>query len=133
MDVFQGPFKDGTEGTPDYRYFSALYLLLRVGNELYIIVVFLSSYSNISRHEKWLVSGLFHVFIGMLFFILKPYKKVWMSHVDGFMFTLTGISLIAVMSSLLILKALLFLSVLFVIVFVVYTIFTCIRKCCKSN
>ena len=28
MDVFQGPFKDGTNGTKDYRYFSGFLLLL---------------------------------------------------------------------------------------------------------
>ena len=30
MDVFQGPFKDGTNGTKDYRYFSGFLLLLNL-------------------------------------------------------------------------------------------------------
>ena len=30
MDIFQGSFKDGTEGTKDYRYFASLYLMIRV-------------------------------------------------------------------------------------------------------
>ena len=30
MDTFQGYYKDGTNGTRDYRYFVALFLILRV-------------------------------------------------------------------------------------------------------
>ena len=31
MEVFQGGFKDGTQGTLDYRYFASFYLFSRVG------------------------------------------------------------------------------------------------------
>ena len=31
VDTFQGWYKDGTEGTYDYRTLSALYMLLRIG------------------------------------------------------------------------------------------------------
>ena len=31
-------------------------------------------------------NGIFHVSMGVLFFLLKPYKKVWMSNVDGIIF-----------------------------------------------
>ena len=34
--------------------------------------------------------GIFQVSMGVLFFILKSYKKVWMSNVDGIIFTLVG-------------------------------------------
>lgn len=34
--------------------------------------------------------GVIQFSIGALFFILKPYKKAWMSKVDGIIFTLLG-------------------------------------------
>ena len=34
--------------------------------------------------------GVMQILIGLLFLILKPYKKVWMSNVDGIIFTLAG-------------------------------------------
>ena len=134
MDVFQGPFKDGTEGTPDYRYFSALYLLLRIGNGLYIFVEYLTNYSHNFNHDKWLVSALFHVFLGMILLIIKPYKKVWMSHFDGLMFILTGVIFIFIATSVLIiikiiLKIISSFILLVLIVAVVHTICTCTRKC----
>ena len=42
MDTFQGWYKDGTEGTYDYRPLSALYMLLRmalVGEFLAVIAL----------------------------------------------------------------------------------------------
>ena len=136
MDVFQGPFKDGTEGTPDYRYFSALHLLLRIGNGLNIFVEYLTNYNrDIIVYLKWLVAALFYIFLGMLLLIIKPYKKVWMSHFDGLIFTSTGVCLILFLSPLpvLIFKILLSLSLLFVIPTVVYTICTCAKKCKNRN
>ena len=74
MDTFQGWYKDGTEGTYDYRSLSALYMLLRVGlvGE-YLIVIGLNMHDN--GGLKWFVTGLMHAFLGIFFFIVKPYKK----------------------------------------------------------
>ena len=134
MDIFHGPFKDGTEGTPDYRYFSALYLLLRIGNGLYIFVEYLTNYSHNFNRDKLLASALFHVFLGMILLIIKPYKKVWMSHFDGLIFISTGVFLIFIATSFLIiikiiLKIISSFILLVLIVAVVYTICTCTRKC----
>ena len=133
MDVFQGPFKDGTEGTRDYRYFSAVYLLLRIGNGIYIVLVFFTNYNHEFTPVRWLVSALIHVFLGMLFFAIKPYKKVWMNNVDGLLLTFIGVSLIFLISSSQVvrtlIKALLPLSLLIVFVTVVYTICNCTKKC----
>ena len=35
MDVFQGSYKDGTNGTRDYRYFSALFLFLQLTDNIF--------------------------------------------------------------------------------------------------
>ena len=79
-DVFQGWYKDGTEGTPDYRALSALYMLLRIiyGAGFLVLIVY--------RHHYILGSyllGLSHVFLGTFFLIAMPYKKKWMNFIDG--------------------------------------------------
>ena len=90
MDTFQGWYKDGTEGTYDYRPLSALYMLLRIGLVTeYLTVIGLSLYSN--GGLKWFVTGLLHVFLATLTFIAKPYKKHWMNITDGFILMFTGL------------------------------------------
>lgn len=89
MDVFQGWYKDGTEGTFDYRPLSALYMLLRiglVGEFLTVIHISLQSGGEI----KWIATGIVHVLLGNFFLIAKPYKKRWMNIVDGLILTLFG-------------------------------------------
>ena len=91
MDTFQGWYKDGTEGTYDYRPLSALYMLLRVG----LIGEFLAviSQSQQSRGElKWITTMCFHILLGSFFLIAKPYKKHWMNIVDGLILILFGLS-----------------------------------------
>ena len=86
-DIFQGWYKDGTEGTRDYRGLSALYLLLRVA----LGGIFLTTVYIIHHKYVWNIIGLFHVFLGTFFFIAKPYKKSWMNSVDGVIITLIGV------------------------------------------
>ena len=78
MDIFQGWYKDGTEGTYDYRPLSALYMLLRVAISCLFVVKLLNGIRS-----NWYIFGLSHVFLGTFFLIAKPYKKKWMSHTDG--------------------------------------------------
>ena len=78
MDIFQGWYKDGTEGTYDYRSLSALYMLLRVALSCIFVVVLLNGIRS-----DWYLFGLSHVFLGTFFLIVKPYKKKWMSESDG--------------------------------------------------
>ena len=90
MDTFQGWYKDGTEGTYDYRPLSALYMLLRIGlvGE-FLTVIALSPHSN--GYLKWLLTGYFHILLGTCFLIAKPYKKQWMNNVDGLILIAIGI------------------------------------------
>ena len=82
MDTFQGWYKDGTEGTRDYRFISGLYFLLRIGLVCQLVVMLLMAYSN----DLWIwatpVPGISHVLLGIFFFAVKPYKKVYMNHMD---------------------------------------------------
>ena len=89
MDAFQGWYKDGTEGTRDYRQLSALYMLLRialVGEYLTVIHLSVQSKGLI----KWHVTGVLHILLGTFHFVFKPYKKKWMNIMDGLILTIVG-------------------------------------------
>ena len=90
MDTFQGWYKDGTEGTYDYRPLSALYMILRVSfvGE-YLIIIDIGRYGRADL--KAFVFGLLQIIPGTFFFIAKPYKKQWMNVIDGFILTLVGL------------------------------------------
>ena len=91
MDIFQGWYKDGTRDTRDYRPLSALCLLLRIGFGCEFIAMVLKEYKDSAVVWEWAALGVFHVMIGMFFYVAKPYKKDWMCHADGWIFTSVGI------------------------------------------
>ena len=73
MDAFQGCYKNGTDGTRDYRYFSGLYLVFRfllVSGALHII---LSGSKN---------PVLFVVIFSFSFALCRPYKNNCFNVVD---------------------------------------------------
>ena len=92
MDIFQGWYKDGTNGTRDYRYFFAFYLLLRIGLLCEFVVLFLVNYNW--KHMltlKYSCTGVAHVLLGVLLYTIQPYKISWMNQVDGLILTTAGI------------------------------------------
>ena len=72
MDTFQGSFKDGTNGTRDFRYFAAIYLIARV----VIQVVLVLTVCNIDV--------IISILVGMILLIstFQPYKKIKFNKVD---------------------------------------------------
>ena len=86
MDIFQGWFKDRTDDSIDYRFISALYMLLQILFPLVGIAIIL----NIFNRYYWLFLGLLHAILGVLFLVLKPYKKNWMNCTDGLILLLLG-------------------------------------------
>ena len=74
-DTFQGCYKNGTNGTRDYRWFAGLHLLLR-----FIVICFfdLSNYYNINAVFMTLTVS-FYMF---LLSILQPYKKMFHMKID---------------------------------------------------
>ena len=78
IEIFQGCYKDGTNGTRDCRYFAGLYFLLRI----VAIILFFSNLIN--------ASVLFYVFIALLFALIRPYKEYVYNVVDPIMFGLMG-------------------------------------------
>ena len=86
MDIFQGWYKDGTEGTLDYRALSSLYFVLQ------IVLAFsyfgLLGYTNFVMLRSTIV--FLCVFLGVMFFTTKPYKVKWMNYADGVILYLVG-------------------------------------------
>ena len=91
MNAFQGWYKDGTEGTRDYRSFSSLYLFLRVGFGCLFVAVLLRDDFGDGFFQIPLALGVFHILLGAIFFTIKPHRKPWMSNADGIFFTLLGV------------------------------------------
>ena len=102
MDIFQGSFKDGTEGTKDYRYFASFYLLIRVGSYfafsifgysrlvaipliILLLTILFISYSH--PYKTYFYNILDSIFIALVIagiiieFTIKPYE-----HGAGFIF-----------------------------------------------
>ena len=90
MDIFQGWYKDGTEGTYDYRPLSALYMVIRLvfGSTCFVMLV-----PNEFRLFVF-VTGVLKVLLGVMFLTVKPYKMKWMSHTDGIFLILLGFFLL---------------------------------------
>ena len=66
MDVFQGTFKDGTNGTRDYRSFSGLFLLF----EFFIFVIFSQTMSSF----YYPIASIVILVYCVLFITFQPYK-----------------------------------------------------------
>ena len=64
-DAFQGCYKNGTNGTRDYRYFAGLYLLFRI-----VLLAALIS----PMAYMWLILVLFAVVVSLSFSLFRPYK-----------------------------------------------------------
>ena len=91
MDIFQGWYKDGTRNTRDFRPLSALCLLLRIGFACEFVIIVSKEYKDNAVVWEWAALGVFHTMLGVFFYVAKPYKKDWMCHADGWIFTSVGI------------------------------------------
>ena len=82
-DTFQGCYKNGTNGTRDFRYFSGLYLLLRIVVCVGPLLPFFAS--------QWITSGLLFLIMALLFANLRPYRCDVYNTMDSVWFTLASI------------------------------------------
>lgn len=88
-DVFQGYFKDGTEGTYDLRFFPALYLLTRIG----ILLI----YTTILDQYAFLVMVVVLMTIAILVLLLQPYKQQFNKYnrIDAIMIILLAMQILS--------------------------------------
>ena len=89
MDAFQGHYKDGTNGTRDCRYFSALYLIVRM---CFLIEGSLMSFSN-----SWPISVSLLLVVIFLNATFRPYKSPIHNNIDIFLLTVFALLLVSVM------------------------------------
>ena len=93
-DVFQGCYKNGTNGTRDCRYFAGLYLVFRI-----ILLPALYSTSIFDFYHE-MVSIVCSVTGSLLFLLFRPYKKSsWLNIWDSAVFSLTAFMLFSIMYS----------------------------------
>ena len=76
MDIFQGSFKDGTQGTRDCRWFSTLYLLLRV--------ILMCIYSSIPTEFYYPIAILVLLAVAFLILAIQPQKRTIHNSIDIF-------------------------------------------------
>ena len=77
MDAFQGCYKNGTDGTRDCRYFSAMYLLMRI---CFFIVIAVTLSSSIYVGSFFV--GVMFALFAILFTVVQPYKTPVYNVVD---------------------------------------------------
>ena len=87
-DAFQGCYKNGTNGTQDYRYFAGLYLLFRI--VLLVAFIFPMIY-------QWLIQIPLSVFVLLMFAYFRPYKNNLFNIIDGLAFVLLGLTIFLIM------------------------------------
>ena len=86
VESFQGQYKDGTNGTRDFRMVSASFLILRI----LILFSFLVRYHQHTLSSSKLQCGIF-VVVACLYAFMRPYKQNFRNNVDIFMLGLLAI------------------------------------------
>ena len=88
MDAFQGHYKDGTNGTRDCRYFSALYLIIRM---CFLLVASIIRFSLI-----WLpISVSLLLVVLLLNATFRPYKSTIHNNIDIFLLIIFTLFLVS--------------------------------------
>ena len=82
VDTFQGYYKNGTNGTRDYRSFSSLYLILRI--------LFLTT-NHLDIHYLWIVGIVCPGIASLLFALLRPYEYNWYNVLDTVFFAFVAL------------------------------------------
>ena len=73
-DAFQGCYKNGTNGTRDFRYFAGLYLFFRI--VLLLAFIF-------PTHCMWIIVIPFFVVVSLLFAHFRPYKNHYFNIINS--------------------------------------------------
>ena len=128
-DTFNGYYKNGTEGTRDYRFFAGLYLIFRI-LPLMLIVLQISPYT-------WVLGITSCAIVSLLFALLRPYKDNWINIWDSVVFALFNFSLFWVMYAQYVASlpfevvgAIATLPLVYIIVFIVYKYRSILQQCC---
>lgn len=92
VECFQGWLKDGTNNTRDFRIISALYLLLKMGVAVGVVLVAsLAIPSGVFVSFTWFVPGIVFIASGMFYALARPYKQNYMNTLDSMLLALLGV------------------------------------------
>ena len=126
MDIFQGCYRDGTDGGWDWRPLSSLYMVMRLVLALCGLALELLFVEELKIK---IGIGVSHVLVGAMFLMVKPYKKDWMSYTDGLFLTLVGVTILTVMFESKVLYLLAIIVAMTLILFTALIVqFKCLRK-----
>ena len=84
MEAFQGQYKDGTNGTRDFRIVSALYLVFR-------IALLITSSGNRKNAFGWLGTAIVLFSTSLFFAIVRPYKVNYFNVIDSIILAMVGL------------------------------------------
>ena len=121
-DTFNGYYKNGTEGTRDYRHFAGLYLMLRILPLLSVC---------------WVIPIVICAIVSLLFALLRPYKDNWINIWDSVVFAMLCFSFFWVIYAVYIASlpfeivgVLCTVPFIYTVAFVVHKYRNAFRKCC---
>ena len=80
-DIFHGCYKNGTNGTRDYRYFAGFYLILR-----FVVVLGLMVYIHI-----FAITSIVVIVVSLSFALLRPYRNSWSNLIDCCSYAFLGL------------------------------------------
>ena len=132
-DVFQGCYKNGTNGTWDYRYFAGLNLFFRI----VLLLAFI-----LPTPFMWTILLPFPVVVSLLFAHFRPYKNDYFNIIDSIEFAIFALSNFLIMYEIhtkyipiQLLHLLLLIPFLYFVSFILYKIFSQValfRSCCRK-
>ena len=136
-DVFQGCYKNGTNGTRDCRYFAGLYLVFRI-----VLLPALYGGSIFGFYDE-MVSVVCLVTASLLFLLFRPYKdNSWLNIWDSTLSSLSAFVIYCVMYSKYvasvpyeILEVIAALNLVYLVIYVVYTLLAWMKtlQICKKK
>ena len=84
-DIFHGCYKNGTNGTHDYRYFAGFYLIFR-------FVCMLGFIFQIHNHIL-VIGSIVVTVVSLSFALLRPYRNTWFNILDCCSFALLALTI----------------------------------------
>ena len=97
VETFQGHYKDGTNGTRDYRAVSSIVFILRIS----VAIAFHNrhSISNNPAHSSSLVMVYILLIVSLFYSIAQPCKKKYVNDLESIQYGFTGLSFLCVINS----------------------------------
>ena len=130
-DTFNGYYKNGTEGTRDYRYFAGLYVIFQV------IPLSVVLHVEVIPQYIWMLAIVSCTILSLLFAILRPYKTNWIDVWDSVVFGLIAFSFFWVMCAqyivslpLEVIGIIAIIPLVYIVVFVIHKFTNAYRSCC---